>query len=109
MTYINSKGFRSKYYPDFIVKTKDNIFIVETKGDDRVENEDTRRKAGVALDFVDAINKMNGEDRDFRKWYYVLLSDRIFYNNQKTNATVSKILEMNVLNKNFFKKQFELF
>ena len=109
LTYINSRGFRSKYYPDFIVKTKDSIFIVETKGDDRVENEDTRRKAGVALDFVDAINKMNGEDRNFRKWYYVLLSDRTFYYNQKSNATVSKILEMNVLNKNFFKKQFELF
>lgn len=109
LTYINSRGFRSKYYPDFIVKTKDSIFIVETKGDDKVENEDTRRKAGVALDFVDAINKMNDENRDFRKWYYVLLSDRTFYNNQKSNATVSKILEMNVLNKNFFKKQFELF
>ena len=46
---------------------------------------------------------------DCRKWYYVLLSDRTFYNNQKSNTTVSKILKINVLNKNFFKKQFELF
>lgn len=56
-----------------------------------------------------SVNISKTDKFDCRKWYYVLLSDRTFYYNQKSNATVSKILEMNVLNKNFFKKQFELF
>jgi len=40
--YLN--GFSSNHYPDFIVYTKsDNIIIIETKGDDR-DNDDSRDK-----------------------------------------------------------------
>ncbi len=50
LDYVNSDGNISNYYPDFFVKTKDRIYIVETKGlvDLDVEPKKVRLKQWVA-------------------------------------------------------------
>ena len=95
LKYINERGFLARYYPDFIVKTKENVFIVETKGKDRMDNENTQNKLKSAYYFVEKINKFNPEDRDNRTWYYTLLSDQDFYNLIAKNTPIDDMLKLN--------------
>jgi type III restriction enzyme len=59
--YINSEGGISNYYPDFIVKTvSDDIYIVETKGAEDLDDElKIERLKSWCID----INKVQGEAR----------------------------------------------
>lgn len=107
LKYIKNNGFISSYYPDFIVKTKDYIFIVETKAEKDITNVDVKRKAVSALNFMKSINELKSEDRDDRVWYYVLLNDETFDNELKYNTPFCKILLNNVLTENFYKIQNE--
>ena len=38
ISYIRNDGLLSIYYPDFIVKTANKIYIIETKGDDKIND-----------------------------------------------------------------------
>ena len=49
--YIRQDGLLSKYSPDFLVKTKDKYHIVETKGEDRVDNANVKQKQLATLEW----------------------------------------------------------
>lgn len=66
-------------YPDFMIKIGDKIYVVETKGNDKMSNPDVQSKQGVALDWISKINELKPEDRINCEWSYVLLSDTQFY------------------------------
>jgi len=44
ITYIRSDGLLSSYHPDFMACTKQHVYIIETKGNDRVEDPNVQRK-----------------------------------------------------------------
>ena len=90
--YIKSNGFIGRYFPDFIVKTSDFVFIVETKGNDRLTNQDTERKIKSANNYVEKINKLKEEYRDNRQWFYVLLDNKNFYIYKSNNSSVKEML-----------------
>lgn len=52
-----------KFYPDFIVKTKnDNYIVLEYKGEHLIGSEDSNYKEAVGKEW----DKLNGEDYYFR-------------------------------------------
>jgi type III restriction enzyme len=58
--YVNADGNISNYYPDFIVKTKDNnIYIVETKG---MEDMDVPLKMARLQKWCEDINLIQGKN-----------------------------------------------
>ena len=92
--YIRSDGMLATYYPDFMIKIDDKIYVVETKGNDKMSNPDVQSKQRGALDWIGKINELKPEDRMNCEWNYVLLSDTNFYAWKSKGASTSDILEM---------------
>lgn len=73
ITYIREDGLIARYYPDFIVKIGETIYIVETKADKDLNSPNVQRKRVATLDMLDKINQLPPEDRMYCEWKYVLL------------------------------------
>ncbi len=86
--YIRTDGLLSAYHPDFMVVTAENIFIVETKGADKVHDENVKQKQLATVEWCKKINTLHIEYRMKRTWEYVLLADNHFYGLRDNGATV---------------------
>ena len=89
--YIRQDGLLSKYSPDFLVKTKDKYHIVETKGEDRVDNANVKQKQLATIEWCKKINSLNPEFRDNREWEYILLAENDFYTWKNNSASLIDI------------------
>lgn len=79
--YINTMGHLVPYYPDFIVKTKEAMFIIETKSTkDANTDTDTKRKAIAASERCLQISRTKNVPSTVqpRAWNYILLPQNIF-------------------------------
>lgn len=105
--YINKDGLLASYHPDFLVRVKDYICLVETKANNRMDDVNVKSKQTAALEWIEKINRLKPEDRMSREWKYILLPDTFFYQLQKGNATFMNIIEQcshsfNLLNNSLF-------
>lgn len=91
--YLRSDGMLSTYHPDFMLKIDDKIYIVETKGNDKISTPDVQSKQRGALDWISKINELKSEDRMDCEWSYALLSDTNFYSWKDRGADTKDILE----------------
>jgi len=91
--YIRSDGIIANYFPDFYVRTKDFIYVVETKAEKDKSNPDVKQKRFAALDFVKRINELIPEHRDLRDWRYVLIDDNTFNSLESKGANAADIFE----------------
>ncbi len=91
VAYIRSDGLLSSYHPDFMVCTTDKTYIIETKGDDKVDDENVRRKQRATIEWCEKINTLSADKRMRREWVYVLLSEGVFYSYQNSGATIAEI------------------
>jgi len=96
--YIRTDGFLSFYYPDFVIKTAKNIYLIETKSDKDLNDPNVKQKQLATLDWVKRINELNSEDRMDRKWEYVLLGETHFYSLKDNNASMDEILQLAKIN-----------
>ncbi len=96
--YIRTDGFLSFYYPDFIIKTADNIYLVETKSDKDLNDPNVKQKQLATLDWIKRINDLKPEDRMDRKWEYILLGETHFYGLKENSASIDEILQLAKLN-----------
>lgn len=79
--YINTDGYLVPYYPDFIVRTKDAMYVIETKSTkDASTDTDVKRKAIAAEQRCKDISKIKTIPPTLqpREWRYVLLPQNIF-------------------------------
>lgn len=91
--YIRSDGMLAHYFPDFLVRIKDKIFVVETKAERDLNQEDVLKKRLAACDWCEKINELKPEDRMNCSWSYVLLGEKTFYGLSKNGANTSELLE----------------
>lgn len=98
--YIRSDGIPAYYYPDFIVKTDDKIFLVETKWTSSLQDENVKRKKISARNYIERINKLESELRENRLWEYALLGEDRFYTYQKNWGNIKEMLESTKLQEN---------
>ncbi|TDT51283.1 DEAD/DEAH box helicase family protein [Fonticella tunisiensis] len=94
LTYIRDDGMIAHYYPDFIVKFKDEIYLVETKAEVNMNNRNVQSKKRAALEWVERVNALKPEDRMNCSWDYVLLSDKVFYEVKADGGSLKDILEL---------------
>ncbi|MCH7649302.1 MAG: hypothetical protein IIA83_11955 [Thaumarchaeota archaeon] len=97
--YIRDDGMLAHYYPDFIVKIGNKMFLVETKAERDLNNQNVKSKRLATIDWIDKINELNPEDRMGCSWSYVLLGENTFYSMSKKGATTEEILEYAKLTK----------
>ncbi|RZK45896.1 MAG: restriction endonuclease subunit R [Pedobacter sp.] len=91
--YIRTDGLLSIYHPDFVVKSKDRVFIVETKGNDKINDDNVKQKQLAILAWVKRVNQLEHEHRMGCIWEYILLSDNHFYGLRENGANAVEILE----------------
>ena len=91
ISYIRSDGLLSSYHPDFLVCTRERIYIIETKGNDKVDDPNVQRKQRATVEWCEKINTLPADKRIERKWVYVLLSEGVFYSYKNTGATIDDI------------------
>ena len=91
--YIRSDGLMATYHPDFIVQTAQRIYLVETKGADKVFDRNVRLKQTATVQWTRKINKLRPEERMGRTWEYVLLDEEHFYALAANHATLTDICE----------------
>lgn len=93
--YIRTDGLMSAYHPDFLVATAGKVYIVETKGNDKMNDRNVRQKQTATMEWVRKINSLKPEERMNRVWEYVLLSEDNFYALSANGATITDICNIN--------------
>lgn len=78
--YRNEFGIARDYYPDFIVRTADKMYLVETKADKDMSAPVVKRKAMAAIGWCEAASRTKppAEAEQPQAWEYVLLSEKAF-------------------------------
>ncbi len=92
--YIREDGLLSNYSPDFLVKTKEQYFIIETKGEDRKNETNVKRKQLATVEWCKRVNSLEPKLRDNREWEYILLSENDFYVRRDNGATLLDICKL---------------
>jgi len=64
VTYIDTNGFVRSYIPDFIAKTKDTYWIIETKGREDV---DVKLKDKRAEEWCKQVSKLTGKEWSYKR------------------------------------------
>lgn len=90
--YLKADGMPAQYSPDFLIRTPFTIYVVETKAQSGLSDENVQRKQKAALAWCEQINELPEEQRDGRDWAYVLLGETIVNEWHKKNATVTDLL-----------------
>lgn len=93
LKYIRTDGLLSSYYPDFILKIGENIYLVETKAQKDVDNANVKQKQKGALDWTAKINELSQENRMHAIWQYSILDDTTFYAMTERGASTKDLLE----------------
>ena len=91
--YMRKDGLMATYHPDFIVATKEKVYLIETKGNDKLFDKNVRQKQTAAVEWTRKINELKAEERMNREWEYVLISEDNFYGLSANGATITDICD----------------
>lgn len=80
--YRDQYGILREYEVDFIVKTKDAIFLVETKGDRDMEKATVAIKARATKRWCETASNVKPSIEQPEKWEYLLISESLFKSNR---------------------------
>lgn len=107
--YLKADGMPGQYSPDFLVRTDADVFVVETKAQAALSDENVKRKKRAALAWCEKLNELPGEKRDSRTWSYVLLGEKTVKDWRDKGATPVELLKFARLRKTDVAKTSRLF
>lgn len=91
--YVRKDGLIAMYHPDFIVATHDHIYLIETKGDDKIDDANVRQKQTATVEWIKKINALPQSKRMNRTWEYALVGESVFYSLSENGATITDICQ----------------
>lgn len=91
ITYMRTDGLLATYHPDFLVATSDKVYMVETKGQDKVKDRNVQQKRRAAVEWCDKLNDLPADKREGLEWEYVLIGENDFYGLSMNGATFEDI------------------
>jgi len=92
LRYVKEDGLPAFYSPDFLVRTGDAIYLVETKAQGQVTTPNVQRKLKAAVAWCDCINGLEAELRGSLPWHYVLLGESLFQDWRSKGARLGDLL-----------------
>lgn len=95
--YIREDGLIAKYYPDFLVKISNKIYLVETKADKDTSSYNVQAKRRATLKYLEQLNNVPAKKRMDSEWNYVLLKESMFKKMLENNASIKDILKYSIL------------
>ncbi len=90
--YLKADGMPALYSPDFLVRTPDHVYVVETKAQSALSDENVRRKQEAARAWCARIAELPSALRDDRTWTYVLLGEGVVRDWHARGARASELL-----------------
>ncbi|MBU4257072.1 hypothetical protein KKC04_01525, partial [Patescibacteria group bacterium] len=88
ISYRDKDGIKRDYFPDFIIKTKDKMYIVETKAEDEIQKAEGSEKnlivlkARAAVSWCKTASQVALPDQP-QDWEYFMLSEKTFNENRQ--------------------------
>lgn len=92
--YLKADGMPAQYSPDFVVRTGEAIYVVETKAQSSLSDENVKRKQRAALGWVEQINGLESRLRMDARWSYVLLGEDFVKSWESKGMRASEALDM---------------
>lgn len=92
LRYVKEDGLPAFYSPDFLVRTSDAIYLVETKAQQQTLHPNIQRKHKAALAWCDCINALPNTLRGELPWHYVLLGEDVVYEWQSKGEHLASLL-----------------
>jgi type III restriction enzyme len=93
LRYIKEDGLAAFYIPDFLVRTDDAIYLVETKAQQQVIHANVQRKLKAAVTWCERINALPPHLRGERPWHYALLGESIFHDWRQKGARLAELMQ----------------
>jgi len=84
-----------KYTPDFIVETKDIIYMIEIKAEKDVDDSEVKEKAKAGVKYCSEVTTYNKKN-NCKDWLYVLIP----HNQITSNMSFNKLTNSNVIQNN---------
>jgi type III restriction enzyme len=91
--YLREDGILAKYFPDFLVRIGETVYIVETKAEKDMNSYNVVSKRKATLDFIRNVNDLPSNSRGNYTWKYVLLSESRFYDMKEKGANTKDIFD----------------
>ncbi|MDR2013592.1 MAG: DEAD/DEAH box helicase family protein [Rhodanobacter sp.] len=92
LRYVKEDGVSGYYIPDFLVRTREAVFLVETKAQQQVSHPNVQRKCKAAVTWCERINALPEAMRDGRQWHYALVGEAQFHEWRQQNAQLGQLL-----------------
>lgn len=92
LRYIKDDGLSAFYSPDFLVRSGETVYLVETKAQQQTIHPNVQRKLKAAVAWCNRINSLEGELRGNCVWHYVLLGEAQFYEWRDQASRMSELL-----------------
>jgi type III restriction enzyme len=93
LRYVKEDGLPAFYSPDFLVRTAEAIYLVETKAQQQVSHPNVQRKHRAALAWCERINTLGAAQRQGLPWHYVLLGQDAVDEWQGKGARLADLLD----------------
>lgn len=91
--YLKTDGMPAQYSPDFLVRTDTDVYVVETKAQSALSDENVQRKKRAALAWCEQINSLESHLRADVSWHYVLLGESVVNDWHNKHARASELLD----------------
>ncbi|MFF5413781.1 DEAD/DEAH box helicase family protein [Streptomyces albidoflavus] len=91
--YLKADGMPAQYSPDFLVRTDTDVYVVETKAQSALSDENVKRKQRAAVAWCEQLNQLPGHLRGDLYWNYVLLGETAVRSWKAKNARASELLD----------------
>lgn len=95
--YLKSDGMPAQYSPDFLVRTAERIYLVETKAQSALSDANVQRKKRSAVSWVTSVNKLEPSQRSDRTWHYALAGESSLRSYINNGGTASDYLSTCIL------------
>ena len=92
LRYLKQDGLTAFYYPDFLVRTADAIYLAETKAQQQVTHPDVQRKLRAAAAWCGRVNAWPPEHRSQAEWHYALVGEAVFGEFYDKGASLAELL-----------------
>ena len=92
LRYVKEDGLPAFYSPDFLVRTAEAVYLVETKAQGQVTTPNVQRKLKAAVSWCERINGLDAGLRAGLPWHYVLLGENLFHDWRSKGARLGDLL-----------------
>ncbi len=93
LRYVKDDGLPAFYSPDFLVRTAQAVYLVETKAQQQTIHPNVQRKLKAATAWCQRINDLPADMRGGLPWHYVLLAEDVVYEWQGKGARLAELLD----------------